>query len=972
MAGIIPLPSTRVSGLLVRQRLLAQLQADQLDLFRLQNQVSTGQRITLPSEDAPAARRAITLQRLLERKEQLRSNVDTGQFFLESTFSSLNDVAASLGNVRGAALGAAGTTSTDAIRGEAVTAINLAIESLLTTANTQFRGRFLFAGSQTNVRPFGYDGAYVKYFGDDRRISSFSDLGVLFGTNAAGQDVFGGISGEVLGSKPLNPQVTEDTLLSTLRAGRGINANGALRISDGTNSVVVDISRAATVGDVIRQIEANPPAGREITATVTGVGITLQLDAAGGGNLTVKEVGSGKVASQLGILQTTGVLTNPLVGGDLDPIVTKTTRLDNLLGAKAHARLVSPGANNNLLVAAAANGANFDGVTIQIVDDDLLRASAGVAQGSEYAVYRPAANPAQASLRFAGAGNDLTVAAVALGTAYNNVDVVVNGATGIGNSPTAVYDPGSKRLTITVDDAGATTVGDVAAAIDATGVFTAAHDESAEGVGTYNPAALIGATDVGNVGGYTGNSGGAAKTLFVYVAAGQSSANQVAAAINAEGTFTAQLDTLDTTSTTEAGAQVVALDATATTTGGSGESLDLASGVKIVNGGVTHTLSFAGAETVEDLLNILNGAEAGLHAEINADSTSINIRSRLSGADFQIGENGGQTATQLGLRSYTADTMLKDLNYGVGVPTAAGVDHTVTTTNVALTTRDGQTFDVDLTAALTVADAIAAINSATGADLTAQPGAGGSGIRLLDNTAGAGTLSVVQSGPANSVSGGIAVHAAAVDFTITARDGQSYNVNLSGATTVGEAIAVINARTGGQVVARLATTGNGIELVDATAGSGDLSVSAAFGSQAAEYLGLVPAGGATVSAAADTIAGNDRHYLETSSVFTTLVRLKEALAANDIVAIERAIESIDADIDRLTSARSEVGAREQALIVTRQNLQDEDVQLRTALSSEIEVDIVEAISNLTARQVSLQASLQVTANILQLSLLNFL
>jgi flagellar hook-associated protein 3 FlgL len=75
MAGLIPIPNTRVSNLLVRDRLLAQLQGDQLDIFRLENQVSTGRRISLPSEDAPAAQRAIALQRLVERKTQLASNV---------------------------------------------------------------------------------------------------------------------------------------------------------------------------------------------------------------------------------------------------------------------------------------------------------------------------------------------------------------------------------------------------------------------------------------------------------------------------------------------------------------------------------------------------------------------------------------------------------------------------------------------------------------------------------------------------------------------------------------------------------------------------------------------------------------------------------------------------------------------------------------------------------------------------------
>ena len=80
------------------------------------------------------------------------------------------------------------------------------------------------------------------------------------------------------------------------------------------------------------------------------------------------------------------------------------------------------------------------------------------------------------------------------------------------------------------------------------------------------------------------------------------------------------------------------------------------------------------AETVDELLNLFNGAELGLLAEINAAGNGINVRSRLSGADFTIGENGGTTATQLGIRTYTGATELADFNRGVGVPTTADLE----------------------------------------------------------------------------------------------------------------------------------------------------------------------------------------------------------------------------------------------------------------------------------------------------------
>ncbi|MCA9262088.1 MAG: hypothetical protein KDA61_22880, partial [Planctomycetales bacterium] len=105
-----------MSSMLMRQRLAQQANADQLALFRLQDQISTGQRIALPSDDAASALRAITLQRLLDRKDQLQTNVSRGLSYVASTDTALNDTANLLGDIRGSALGVAGTTSSDVER----------------------------------------------------------------------------------------------------------------------------------------------------------------------------------------------------------------------------------------------------------------------------------------------------------------------------------------------------------------------------------------------------------------------------------------------------------------------------------------------------------------------------------------------------------------------------------------------------------------------------------------------------------------------------------------------------------------------------------------------------------------------------------------------------------------------------------------------------------------------------------------
>ena len=80
-----------------------------------------------------------------------------------------------------------------------------------------------------------------------------------------------------------------------------------------------------------RLIEANPPAGRTITATITATGLTIAIDDAGGGNLTIRDFPGGTTADDLRILTPlAGRASTPVVGGDLNPALRLTTPLADL------------------------------------------------------------------------------------------------------------------------------------------------------------------------------------------------------------------------------------------------------------------------------------------------------------------------------------------------------------------------------------------------------------------------------------------------------------------------------------------------------------------------------------------------------------------------------------------------------------------------------------------------------------------
>ncbi len=889
MAGITPIPTSRVGDLFVRQRLLNQAQGDQLSLFELQMQVSTGRRIFRPSDDAPAALRAIALQRTILRKEQSERNLAGSRSVLGSAETALSSVSGVLNDVRGAALGAVNNLTSSDERNAAIATVDAAISALITSGNSSFNGRYLFAGSRTNVPPFTQNGQFVEYRGNEKTLQNYVDIEQLFTTNLPGTEVFGGISGEVRGSVDVNPHLTETTLLSTINGGEGIDTNAALSLNvtlgGATTSSIVDLSGAVTIGDVIRRMEANPPpGGASLRVEIVNNGLTVTTSA---GTVRIGEVATGRAARELGILSPPSVVPGAsVVGSDLDPLLRKTTPVANLFGTKGTGRMDSTGANNDIILTAAANGTDGNGVTVVY--------TAGGVKGSE-----------------------------AVG-----------------------YDSNTKTLTVAIADASST-------------------------------------------------------------------ANDVIAAINANGHFTAKLDGRDTTSVNLAGSGTVTINNFGSvTSGGSGTVLDTASGLVLTNGGKSTTLDISGAKTVEDLLNLITHAGVGLAAEINATGTGINVRSVLSGTDFTIGENGGTTATQLGIRTYTSETLLADFNRGIGVPSNDIQDSALTTItdDLLITARDGTALAIDLDTAATLAEVVALINNANGnhvgtTAVTASLTADGRGIRLADSStpiagdltvqgnAAAETLGFLSVGTAsitdNTVDGNGNYslnsyrHSREDDFAIVARDGTELWIDATGATTVQDIIDLVNnhARNNDgttRVEARLAANGNGIDLVDtSTAATGNLIVRTAEGSQAAQYLGFVPLGETEVSSNSGSggsfmLTSQDRHTLEVDSVYNTLIRLRQALAASDSVAIGKAMERLDVDLDRVTFASGEIGLRLRSLDVVQTRLEDESVQLQAALSNEIDVDLVEAISNLTARQFAMQASLQTAASILNLSILDFL
>ncbi len=181
--------------------------------------------------------------------------------------------------------------------------------------------------------------------------------------------------------------------------------------------------------------------------------------------------------------------------------------------------------------------------------------------------------------------------------------------------------------------------------------------------------------------------------------------------------------------------------------------------IRLGNIGQSRDLDLSGAVTVQDIRNLVEGLDIGIRVEISSAGDRLNFINELSGGDMSIAEvAGGATATNLGVRSFTTDTLLADFNDGLGVQIRSGSVDPVTglpdpakDLDFRVTIKDARTFDVDLAGATTVVDVLTKINAAATAAGIAVPGefnatlaADGNGIELIDGTGGGGPLSVTR------------------------------------------------------------------------------------------------------------------------------------------------------------------------------------------------------------------------------------
>ncbi len=322
----LPSNISRISTTLQAELLLSHTRGTQTDLLALQRQITSGLRVTRPSDDPGVAGGIVNLNKVLGRYTQQLSNMNQAQAVMDNTDLAMSDILDILLEAQSIASSQVGAGSSAETRAAEADIVDAQLDALLTIANRQYQDIYLFAGSRSHIAPFVATDNGIEYTGATSDLQA--DLGALseLGVNTNAANALGALSERMDSDVDLDPQATAATRIVDVNGARGLGVlRGTVNLDVDGTEVEVDLTTANTLGDIVSRINdaidaIDPTAG---ALGIAGPGFELTANA--GHTITISDVGTAVTAADLGIDLTAAGVT--VAGGDLDPQLTQLTAL---------------------------------------------------------------------------------------------------------------------------------------------------------------------------------------------------------------------------------------------------------------------------------------------------------------------------------------------------------------------------------------------------------------------------------------------------------------------------------------------------------------------------------------------------------------------------------------------------------------------------------------------------------------------
>lgn len=319
---------------------LSNINATNVALGRLNNQLATGLSILRPSDDPVRSAMVSTLDTRIERTDQLLQNLN----FAGSAVGTLDQILADAKSFidEASSIASSQINSDPETRQSQSVIIDSLIDSLFSLANEESIVGYIFGGSAPGRQPMIYDRGAYRFVGElgglTAALGSASNIPITLGVGNA----IGELSNRMEGTVDLNPGLTENTLLSDLNGANNIGVNpGIVEFSfNGGQSAEVDLTGSITVGDVLDKLNAavlQYESDQSVTVlgpsafSITGSTISIDIPA---GSLEFFDTNGSAIASDLGLTNAASLpftAANP-DGQDLNPNLTWTSPVSVMAG----------------------------------------------------------------------------------------------------------------------------------------------------------------------------------------------------------------------------------------------------------------------------------------------------------------------------------------------------------------------------------------------------------------------------------------------------------------------------------------------------------------------------------------------------------------------------------------------------------------------------------------------------------------
>ncbi len=205
----------RITNNMLISNMMLNLSGNLSKTQKYMNQLATGKKISLPSDDPIVASKSLKLRTDVAEIQQYRRNTDDATSWMEITEATMGQINEVLQRLREITNQAANGTNTDDDLKKITAESKQLNEQLVHLANATYAGRYVFSGYKTDKALMDKDGNFNIDISNSEKIQFEVGIGDNIDVNVPGSDLFNNGTNGAAGSKGAF-MTTIDQIISAL------------------------------------------------------------------------------------------------------------------------------------------------------------------------------------------------------------------------------------------------------------------------------------------------------------------------------------------------------------------------------------------------------------------------------------------------------------------------------------------------------------------------------------------------------------------------------------------------------------------------------------------------------------------------------------------------------------------------------------------------------------------------------------